>query len=45
MLSERLDGLFSMSERAKTPPGLLRAGDVPAAINRRWTCGRATRSG
>src|SRR5260221_361596 len=26
MLSERLDGLFSMSGRAKTPPGLLRAG-------------------
>src|SRR5713101_5204645 len=26
MLSERLDGLFSMCERAKTPPGLLRAG-------------------
>src|SRR5258708_38869583 len=26
MLAEWLDGLFSMSERAKTPPGLLRAG-------------------
>src|SRR6267154_4073471 len=26
MLSERLDGLFSTSERAKTPPGLLRTG-------------------